>query len=148
MPKWRNTTRLHTALYRLTGGIIGHRAGSIRMLLLTTTGRKSGVERTLPLAYVTDGRDYVVVASNGGQDVDPLWWRNLEVRPEARVQAGRAIHRVRAHRAEGAERERLWAQCKSANPMWASYETRTAREIPVVVLHPEDVAPGTTPGTP
>lgn len=75
-----------------------------------------------------------MVASNGGQEHDPLWWRNLESRPEADVQLGRARFAVRAHRAEGAERERLWPLLVQANSMWGDYAKKTRREIPVVVL--------------
>ena len=116
--------------------------GPFRVLLLTTTGRKTGVPRTLPLAYVADGDDLVVVASNGGQEVDPLWWRNLEARPEALVQQGRSRFAVCAHRAAGAERARLWPLLVAANPMWDGYQKRVTREIPVVVLRrPEPPAP-------
>lgn len=76
----------------------------------------------------------MVVASNGGQEHDPLWWRNLQHRPQAEVQVGRARFSVRAHRAEGAERARLWPLLVAANPIWGGYERKTRREIPVVVL--------------
>ena len=135
MAKWRRTTRIHTFLYRATRGLIGHRVGPIRMLLLTTTGRKSGVPRTLPLAYVPEGDEFIVLASNGGQEQPPLWWLNLEARPEAEVQVGSERFRARAHRAVDGERAQLWPMLAKANPMWSAYEKRTRREIPVVVLH-------------
>ena len=134
MAKWRNTTRIHTALYRATGGVIGARLAGIPMLLLTTRGRKTGQPRTLPLAYVPDGDDFVVVASNGGQDSDPLWWRNLQADPAGEVQVRRLVHRVRAERAVGPERARLWPLLVHANPQWGRYEQSTSRPIPVVVL--------------
>jgi deazaflavin-dependent oxidoreductase (nitroreductase family) len=131
---WRRTGRLHTVLYRLTGGAVGHSAGAIKNLLLTTTGRKSGESRTVPLAYLPDGDDYVIVASNGGADRHPAWWLNLRADPNATVQVGRATMPVVAHRAEGAEWERLWPLLKAHNPFYARYEMITARKIPVVVL--------------
>lgn len=134
MAKWRRTTRIHTWLYRATRGLVGHRMGGIRMLLLTTTGRKSGERRTLPLAYLDDGQDFVVLASNGGQERDPLWWKNLEAHPEAAVQVGGERFTASARKADGAERERLWPRITAANPMWGQYAKRTRREIPVVIL--------------
>jgi deazaflavin-dependent oxidoreductase (nitroreductase family) len=134
MAKWRNTTRIHTALYRATGGVIGARLAGIPMLLLTTRGRRTGRARTLPLAYLPDGEDFVVVASNGGLDTDPLWWRNLQTDPACEVQVRRQVHRARAERASGAERDRLWPLLVQANPQWGRYEQATRRPIPVVVL--------------
>jgi deazaflavin-dependent oxidoreductase (nitroreductase family) len=131
---WRNVTRIHRAVYRLSGGRIGARLAGIPMLLLTTRGRKSGLARTLPLAYVPDGDDFVVVASNGGQEVDPAWWRNLQQDPQAQVQVGREIFQARARLASPSERARLWPLLTEANPAWGSYEKSTRRPIPVVVL--------------
>jgi deazaflavin-dependent oxidoreductase (nitroreductase family) len=133
---WKRTGRFHTWLYRLTGGAVGHSAGAIKNLLLTTRGRKSGVERTVPLAYLPDDGRWVVVASNGGADRHPAWWLNLLANPNATVQIGRDTRPVVAHRAEGAEWERLWPLLKANNPFYASYERITARQIPVVVLAP------------
>jgi deazaflavin-dependent oxidoreductase (nitroreductase family) len=133
---WKRTGRFHTWLYRLTGGAIGHSAGAIKNLLLTTRGRKSGEERTVPLAYLPDGDRYVIVASNGGADRHPAWWLNLRANPNATVQIGRDTVPVVAHRAEGAEWDRLWPLLKTYNPFYARYELITARKIPVVVLAP------------
>jgi len=135
-PFWKVTGRIHTWLYRMTGGAVGHSAGAIKNLLLTTTGRKSGELRTVPLAYLPDGDRYVIVASNGGADRHPQWWLNLRADPRATVQIGRAEVPVIAHRAEGAEWERLWPLLKAYNPFYANYEQITARQIPVVVLAP------------
>ena len=133
---WRRTGQLHAWLYRVTGGRIGQRAGHLTNLLLTTTGRKSGAARTVPLTYMADGDRYVLVASNGGADRDPAWWLNLEASPRARVQVGPRTLAVVAHRADAAERARLWPRLKAMNPFYAAYEQITAREIPVVVLEP------------
>ena len=90
---------LHVPVYRLTGGIIGHRIGKITTLLLTTTGAKSGLPRTLGLNYRRDGDNFVVVASKGGATKHPLWFRNLLKTPECEVQVGRQkLHcRARIH---------------------------------------------------
>jgi deazaflavin-dependent oxidoreductase (nitroreductase family) len=126
----------HLALYRATGGRIGGRLGGMRVLLLTTRGRKSGQPRTAPLVYFEDGERLVVIGSNGGAPGDPLWWRNLAVTPEAAVQIGREAGRVRARLASPDERGRLWPRVKRENPAYAGYERKTSREIPVVLLEP------------
>jgi deazaflavin-dependent oxidoreductase (nitroreductase family) len=133
---WRRTGQLHARLYRATGGRIGQRAGHLTNLLLTTTGRKSGAARTVPLTYMADDDRYVLVASNGGADRDPAWWLNLAANPRAMVQVGSRTLAVIAHRADAAERARLWPRLKTMNPFYAAYEQITAREIPVVVLEP------------
>ena len=134
MAHWRNVTRIHSAVYRWTNGRLGARLAGIPMLLLTTVGRTSGRRRTLPLAYLGDGEDFVVVASNGGQEVDPAWWRNLQQNPEAEVQVGRETFRARARVAEGEERDRLFRAQADRMPNFDEYATKTDRVIPVVVL--------------
>jgi deazaflavin-dependent oxidoreductase (nitroreductase family) len=133
---WRVTGRLHAALYRWTGGRVGHAAGHLTNLLLTTTGRKSGEPRTVPLTYFRDGARYVLVASNGGSDRDPAWWRNLARTPRATVQVRDQTFDVVAREADAAERARLWPQLKALNPFYARYEEVTRRQIPVVILDP------------
>ena len=111
--------------------------GLLPTLLLTTTGRKSGEPRALPLIYGEAGDAYVVVASKGGLPEHPLWFRNLEAQPECEVQVGRKRLRARARVAEGEERERLWARMAKLYPPYDEYQRRAAgRVIPVVVLEP------------
>lgn len=124
----------HLALYRVTGGRIGGTLGALRVLLLTTTGRKSGQLRTVPLVYFEDGERLVIIGSKGGASRDPLWWENLKANPEARVQVGADTRRVRARLATPEERARLWPRVKAENSAYAAYEQKTRREIPVVVL--------------
>lgn len=124
----------HTALYALTRGRIGGRMGAQRILLLTTTGRRSGAERTVPLVFFEDGERLVLIASNGGAPHDPQWWQNLKQQPAARVQIDGERRDVRARLASTEERARLWPRVKRENPAYADYEKRTAREIPVVLL--------------
>ena len=125
----------HVQRYQRTAGVEGHRwrEGST-VLLLTTTGRKSGNESTTPLIYDLDGDDVVVVASKGGAPRDPGWYRNLSVHPEVGVQIKGDRFRARARTARGEERERLWRQMNRVWPHYAEYRERTEREIPVVVL--------------
>jgi len=135
-PMWKITGKVHTWLYRTTHGRVGHSAGRITNLLLTTTGRKSGEARTVALAYLADGEDFVVVASNGGADRDPAWWLNLRHDPHATVEVGSRKLEVSAREATADEHARLWPALKAVNPFYGNYEQITDRRIPVVVLHP------------
>ena len=131
---WKPIGKVHTWFYRVSGGRIGHTAGGIRNLLLTTTGRRSGEQRTVALAYLADGDTFVLVASNGGRDQHPAWWLNLQGEPRATIQVGRETIGVVAREAEGEERTRLWSMLTRYNPPYAAYEQMTKRRIPVVVL--------------
>jgi deazaflavin-dependent oxidoreductase (nitroreductase family) len=125
----------HVRRYRETGGEVGHKwkRGS-KTLLLTTKGRKSGELRTKPLIYEQDGDRYVIVASKGGAPKHPDWYRNLEKDPNVELQVLDDVFPARARTAEGAERERLWQLVNEQWPDYESYQTKTDREIPVVVL--------------
>jgi len=135
-PMWKITSKVHTWLYRTTNGRVGHSAGKITNLLLTTKGRKSGESRTVALAYLADGEDFVVVASNGGADRHPAWWLNLRHDPHATVEVGSRKLEVSAREATADEHARLWPVLKAVNPFFGNYEQITDRRIPVVVLHP------------
>ena len=125
----------HVRRYRETGGEVGHiwREGST-VLLLTTTGRKSGEPRTTPLIYAQDGDRYVIVASKGGAPEDPGWYRNLSEVPDVELQVEDEVFPAHARTAEGQERERLWVKANQVWPHYDEYQERTDREIPVVVL--------------
>lgn len=126
--------RAHHALYRVTGGrVLGVVAG-MPVLILTTTGRRSGRRRSTPLTYFEHGDDLVVVASNGGEDRAPGWWLNLLSEPRAVVTIARTSQAVQAREATPAERDRLWPAITSTHPGYAGYARRTTRRIPVVVL--------------
>ena len=129
-------TIVHRFLYRFSGGRIGSGGQGRRFLLLTTTGRKTGKQRTVPLLYVPDGENLVVVASNGAAAWDPAWWMNLKHNPRANIQVGRLVKTVRAEKASGEERRRLWAILTKVYPPYEGYEKRTTREISVVILRP------------
>jgi F420H(2)-dependent quinone reductase len=127
----------HTAIYRATHGLIGHRVpGAPPALLLDHVGAKSGIERTSPLVYGEDGQNLVLVASKGGFPKNPAWFHNLRANPETTVQVGSSRRSVRARVAEGEERERLWRLMVGVYPGYESYRRRTEREIPLVVLEP------------
>ncbi len=128
----------HEFWYRLSGGLIGGRLGSLPILLLTTTGRKSGRRRTTPLVYLPDGEKMVVIASNGGSHRHPEWWLNLRAHPDAEVQVGPDTKAVVAQKANGDERERLWREVVELYHGYDEYRRMTRREIPVVVLTPEN----------
>jgi len=127
--------KAHATIYERSGGRIGTWLG-LPTLLLSVTGRKSGQTRSTPLAYFRDGDSYVVVGSDGAAKHDPQWWKNLQVDPVGAVRIGRQKFEVKATLSTGLERERLWEIGKSFNPMWSTYQTRTERELPVVVLTP------------
>ena len=104
------------------------------MLLLTTTGRKSGEPRTTPLSYLRDGDDCVIVASNNGADRHPAWWLNLEASLKAQIKVGREHWSVDALVAGANEYARLWPLLLDYNPQYAGYKAKTDRNIPVVIL--------------
>ena len=128
--------RLHRWMYRMTGGLLGQSSSVGPMLLLTTTGRRSGQARTVPLLYMEDGGRFVVVGSNGGRPQPPAWLLNLTANPRADVQVGRLRHRVQAEILHGAARGDLWTRLGQFYAGWAHYQTLTDRSIPVVVLTP------------
>ena len=127
----------HTAIYRASRGIIGHRfPGSPPVLLLDHVGARSGARRTSPLVYGRDGQNLVLVASKGGYPKHPAWLHNLRANPDTTVQVGSSVHEVHARVADGEERARLWALMVSVYGGYEGYRRRTEREIPLVVLEP------------
>jgi len=112
--------------------------GPLPTLLLTTTGRKSGEPRSLPLIYGEHGDAYVVIASKGGMPNHPLWYRNLQANPECELMVGPRRVTARARDAQGEEREELWARMAKIYPPYDEYQERAGRTIPVVVLDPVD----------
>ena len=127
-------TDLTGVLYRVSGGRIGGTMSGAPVLLLDHVGRKSGKHRTTPVLYLADGDDLVIVGSRGGSDAMPAWWLNLQAEPETTVQVGRERRRVRARQTSAAERTRLWPELTAMYPDYDVYQTRTEREIPVIVL--------------
>jgi F420H(2)-dependent quinone reductase len=127
----------HVSVYRATHGLLGHRVPfAPPMLLLDHVGARSGRERTSPLAYVRDGDAYVVIASKGGHPRHPGWFHNLRAHPDTTIQVGSARMAVRARVATPGERERLWPRAVAVWGPYESYQRRTRRTIPLVVLEP------------
>jgi deazaflavin-dependent oxidoreductase (nitroreductase family) len=122
--------------FRANGGKLGGPFEGAPMLLLHTTGAKSGRERVNPLAYRADGDRLVVFGSKAGAPTHPDWYHNLVANPEATVEVGTETRRVKARVAQGAEHDRLWAEQKERVPGFADYERKTTRRIPVVILEP------------
>ena len=132
----RWTGKLNTPLYRLSGGRIGGRVGKAPVLLLTTTGRKSGQKRTAPVVYLRDGERFVVINTNAGNAKVPAWSLNLAADPEAEVEVGRRRLPVRARVAEGEERVELWRKHIDQYAGFDEYDAELDREPKVIVLDP------------
>ena len=138
-------SRAHRDVYRLSGGRVLGRVADMPVLLLTTTGRRTGRQTTTPLTYFETGDDIVVVGSNGGEDTPPSWWRNLHKHPSATITRGKRSEAVTARAATEAEHECLWPMITGIHPGYARYASRTSRPIPLVVLSPagtKENAPG------
>jgi deazaflavin-dependent oxidoreductase (nitroreductase family) len=110
-----------------------------KVLLLTTTGRKSGVPRTTPLVYMPHRDSLIVYPSNGGKETAPSWWLNLQANPMAAVQIGSTKRQVEARPATDAEYERLWPEAERYNSHWRDYARNVSRRIPLVILERVDV---------
>lgn len=134
---------VHEAVYKASGGWIGHKVLGVPCLLLRTTGRRSGQTRTNGLVYARDGGDYLVVASKGGDDRAPGWLFNLKADPEVEIQLGRERQRATARVIEPTDPDyaRLWKIVNDNNgDRYRAYQDRTERPIPVVALTPVSAA--------
>src|SRR4051794_19652401 len=129
---------IHRALLKVTGGKFGWEAGKMPVLELTTTGRKSGQKRAVMLTSpLQDGNTIVVVASRGGDDTHPAWFLNLRDNPDVEVAyKGAAKKPMRARVANAEERARMWPLVTADHKNYANYQTKTTREIPLVLLEP------------
>jgi len=133
--EWQQQNDPVIAQYRATGGQVTGRYAGRPLLLLTTTGAKSGQPRVTPLNYSTDGERLIVIASKGGSPTHPDWYRNLVAHPEVTIEQGSETFRAHATTAEEPERSRLFAQQAAEMPFFAEYERIvTARQIPVVIF--------------
>ena len=133
----RLATWLHPILYRLTGGRgpIGRNFGVLNVIL-SVTGRRTGRVHEVPLYAFPDGDRFVVIGSRAGDDREPAWVANLRANAAAGLRVGSRVRPVRAHEAQGSERDRLWALAVDGYPGYEVYRARTSRLIPVVVLEP------------
>jgi deazaflavin-dependent oxidoreductase (nitroreductase family) len=128
----------HAALYRATGGRIGHHVpGHPPMLLLVHVGAKSGKRRTSGLTYLPRDGSFVVVGSNGGGPRSPGWVYNLRAFPDAEIQVGAEKIKVHAREASDDERRRLWPEAARYHPAWERFKQRTPRTLPMVILTPQ-----------
>ncbi len=132
----RWTGKLNVPLYRATGGRLMGKVGKAPVLLLTTTGRKSGEPRIAPVLYLADGERLIVIGSNAGNARAPAWSLNLKANPDAEAEIGRERRRVRARVAEGEERAELWRRANDQYAGFDDYEGKTDRDIALFVLEP------------
>ena len=123
--------------FRANGGKVGGQFAGAPLLLLHTTGAKTGQTRVNPMMYLADGNDHVVFASKAGAPTNPDWYHNLVANPRASIEVGDQTFNVVARVAEGETRERLWSRQKELYPGFADYEAKTTRQIPVVILETE-----------
>lgn len=138
---------LHAAAFRVTDGKVLNRVLGMRVIQLTTIGRQSGAARqTMLTAPIVESERIVLVASNGGDDRDPGWYRNVLACPDVSVTFEGATSAMRARVAGGSDRSDLWRQIRARTPTYAYYQTRTTRELPVVVLEPIETT-GKSAGT-
>jgi F420H(2)-dependent quinone reductase len=128
--------RLNVPVYRLTRGRMMATVGRAPVLLLTTTGRRSGQQRTAPVLFLADGESVTVIGSNAGNDRAPAWSLNLQANPDAEVEIKSERRRVRARVLEGAERAQRWQAMNDQYGGFEHYDARTARDIKVFALEP------------
>jgi F420H(2)-dependent quinone reductase len=130
-------TGMHAFFYRLTGGRAGSTTAGMKVLLLTTLGRKSGKSRTTPLTFFEQEGGFLIVASNAGKSHHPAWYLNLKSNPQVVVQIKDKNIPCTAEIVSSGQRESLWKGVVSASPAYSGYEKNTTREIPLVLLHPQ-----------
>ncbi len=132
----RAAGKLNVPVYRLSKGRLFNKVGRAPVLLLNTTGRRSGQPRTAPVVYLGDGENVVVIGSNAGNVNEPAWSYNLKANGDAEIEIGSKRSPVRARIAEGEEREQLWRRMNSTYAGFDDYAERTSRDIAVFVLEP------------
>jgi deazaflavin-dependent oxidoreductase (nitroreductase family) len=136
-PMLRVMWKLHRFVLRVSGGRVGSRMGSMKVLLLETTGNKSGQPRSVGLSHLEQDGRYFVVASYAGEDRDPAWAKNLRAQPKATIMVAGRSFPVVARELEGEEREAIFARFVDADASYGEYVERTSREIPAFELRPE-----------
>jgi deazaflavin-dependent oxidoreductase (nitroreductase family) len=124
----------HIRVYRETNGERGYLWNGVPILLLTSTGRKSGQPRTIPIIFTAYKNSFIIIASKGGSPTHPKWYLNVAENPHVTVQVKAEIFEAVARTAQQPEREELWAQAVKTWPNFDVYQSRTTRQIPVVVI--------------
>jgi deazaflavin-dependent oxidoreductase (nitroreductase family) len=142
----RWTGKLNIPVYRLSGGRLGSKVGKGPVLLLTTTGRRSGEPRTAPILYLAHGEAMILIDTNGGNEPRPAWSHNLKAKPQGVVEIGRRKFPVTARIAEGAEREELWRAANDQYGGFDEYAQWLERTPRVWVLEPPTPASGAPAG--
>jgi deazaflavin-dependent oxidoreductase (nitroreductase family) len=127
---------VHRGAYQATRGRLGSRIAGMPVLLLATTGRRTGRRRTVPLTYIENEGDLVLVASYGGSPTHPAWFLNLDANPDVEVQIGPDRREMQARRATPEERDRLWPRVVATYDGYGRYQAKTSREIPLALLSP------------
>ena len=127
---------IYVFLYRLTSGAIGGQMAGLPVLLLTTTGRKTGQPRTTPLGYFKQDGNFVLIASNGGADRNPAWFYNLKSNPQVTLQIGNKQLAAKAEPVDSEQRTQLWTELVKMAPAYEQYTKRTKREIPLIIVQP------------
>jgi deazaflavin-dependent oxidoreductase (nitroreductase family) len=141
MSYWTKTfIRVNAFVYQKTNGRLGSRLGKQSVLLLHTTGRKSGKSFTTPLSFYRDGNSYLLVASNWGKENNPNWFKNLLEHPSTTIQVGAATIPVETRPAQGDEYNRLWEIVTAKNEQYLKYQKSLARQIPIMILTPKSTS--------
>jgi len=125
---------VYATIYRISGGRLGGRSGAHDIVLLTTTGRKSGEPRTVPVAAMPDGDRRILVASNAGQDHQPAWFLNIEANGAVSIRTGNDTLAARARVATDVERAELWPKVSAWWSRYDKYQSKTSRDIPLVIV--------------
>jgi deazaflavin-dependent oxidoreductase (nitroreductase family) len=136
VPSPSERVRDQVALYEATGGVEGGELNGLPVVILTTTGATTGAIRKNPVMKVTDGADYIAIASYAGGPEDPAWYRNLVAHPDGLVQDGPTVISVHAREVHDAEKDRLWVVADAAYPPYRQYRLTAGRDIPVLRLVP------------
>ena len=133
---FRIFTSIHVGIYRFTKGKMGGQMRGFKVLLLTTKGRKSGKTYITPLGHFDNENGYVIIASNSGLPDHPAWYHNLKSNPQVTVQVLNQVFPAVAEILTGEARKQAWQQVIASAPLYANYEKKTTREIPVILLRP------------
>jgi deazaflavin-dependent oxidoreductase (nitroreductase family) len=137
MPDFRLFGDEHVRQYEATGGKTGHDWNGTGVLILHTSGRKSGQTRKNPLIYGRSGDDYLIVASKGGAPDHPGWYKNLVANPDAQIQVWDKLLPITARTASPEEKRQLWSIMTKEWPAYDEYQQKTQRDIPLVILRPK-----------
>jgi deazaflavin-dependent oxidoreductase (nitroreductase family) len=128
----------NTLLIRISGGKLGSKLGAQNILILHTIGRKTGLNRAIPIVYFNFNGRYLIVGSNWGKDKQANWYLNLKNDPQARLEINRKIISANSYEAEGEEYDHLWKFTTERNPQYIGYQKMTNRHIPIMILEKAD----------